>query len=573
MGDAKRDANLVATLIGVSSADGITPVTIYVDPTTHRVLTSGIAAPGGSDTYVQFNDGGALSGDAGMTYNKTTDSLTVVGTVAAGTLTEGGNAVPNATDKLSFFAATSSAEFAGVISDETGSGKVVFSTSPGFTTAANPATSDGATLGTTSLMWSDIFLAAGAVINFNNGDVTITHTSNVITIDGGTLAMATNKITGVGDPTNAQDVATKAYVDAVAQGLSVKPSAIVATTAVLDTYVYANGSSGVGATITMVATGVIAIDGHNLALNDVVLVKNETAGNAPYNGLYTVTVAGALGVALVLTRHTSMDTTLEFAGGFVFVEIGTVNAAAGFVCTNSAAVTVGSTSIAFTQFSGAGEITAGNGLTKTGNTIDAVGTADRISVSADAIDIAATYAGQISITILGTVITGNVDAVVSASSLTVAGKVELATSAEINTGTDTTRTMPIDQFVASNRNVRYILYRVIDSATDWSANGTTVVGGDLELPFTGTITEIGAYVDTAGTTGTAIVDVNLNGTTLMTTNKLSFDSTEKSTRTAATAPTLTTTAVTVGDLITVDIDTNHTTKSKGLTVRLGIRMT
>lgn len=161
--------------------------------------------------------------------------------------------------------------------------------------------------------------------------------------------------------------------------------------------------------------------------------------------------------------------------------------------------------------------------------------------------------------------------IVSASSLTLAGKVELATTAEINTGTDSTRAMPVDQFVASNRNVRYVFYRIIEATTDTST-GTTK-GGDFEAPFTGTITEIGAYVDTAGTTGTMIVDVNKNGTTLMTTDKVSIDTTEKSSRTAATAPTLTTTSITAGDLITFDIDAVHTTAAKGLTVRIGIRMT
>ena len=170
------------------------------------------------------------------------------------------------------------------------------------------------------------------------------------------------------------------------------------------------------------------------------------------------------------------------------------------------------------------------------------------------------------------VIDSNSLVVISPASLTVAGIVELATSAEINTGTDSTRAMPVDQFVGSNRNVRYVNWRVLTPTVEWSADGTTVVGGDLEVPFTGTIVEIGAYVDTAGTTGTAIVDVNLNGSTIMTTNKLKWDSTEKSTRTySGTAPGLTTTAVTAGDILTVDIDTNHTTKSKGLTIRLGIR--
>lgn len=158
-----------------------------------------------------------------------------------------------------------------------------------------------------------------------------------------------------------------------------------------------------------------------------------------------------------------------------------------------------------------------------------------------------------------------------AATLTATGVVELATTAEINTGTDTTRAIPIDQFVASARNVRYFLYRVVEATTDTAV--ATTKGGDLEIPITGTITEIGAYVDTAGTTGTMTIDVNLNGTTLMTTNKITIDTTEKSSRTAATAPALTTTAITAGDLITVDIDAIHTTAAKGLTIRIGIRLT
>ncbi len=161
--------------------------------------------------------------------------------------------------------------------------------------------------------------------------------------------------------------------------------------------------------------------------------------------------------------------------------------------------------------------------------------------------------------------------IVTAASLTVAGKVELATTTEIDTGTDTTRAMSIDQFVASTRNVRFILYRVVEATTNCAV--ATTKGGDLEIPITGTITEIGAYVDTAGTTGTMTVDVNKNGTTLMTTNKITIDTTEKSSRTAATAPALTTTTITAGDLITVDIDAIHTTAGKGLTIRLGIRLT
>lgn len=175
-------------------------------------------------------------------------------------------------------------------------------------------------------------------------------------------------------------------------------------------------------------------------------------------------------------------------------------------------------------------------------------------------------------TALRDVLLSNLHKALTAATTALAGVVELATSTEIDTGTDGSRAMPVDQFVASKRNVRFVFLRVVNAASDWSADGSTTVGGDFVSPVAGTIVDIYAYSDTAGTTGTAIVDVNLNGTTIMTTNKLKWDSTEKSTRTySGTAPGLTTTTLAINDIITVDIDTNHTTKSKGLTVVLAVR--
>jgi len=158
------------------------------------------------------------------------------------------------------------------------------------------------------------------------------------------------------------------------------------------------------------------------------------------------------------------------------------------------------------------------------------------------------------------------------TTLTGADTIPLTDSAASNAAKKITWTNFLTQIKTDY--IRYIYIRVVGATTDWSADGTTSIGGDFECPIAGTITEIGAFVDTAGTTGTAIVDVNLNGSTIMTTNKLKWDSTEKSTRTySGTAPGLTTTAVVAGDIFTVDIDTNHTTKSKGLTIRLGIKQT
>ncbi len=174
-------------------------------------------------------------------------------------------------------------------------------------------------------------------------------------------------------------------------------------------------------------------------------------------------------------------------------------------------------------------------------------------------------------TALGTVTTGNADAIVTNSSKIAKGKVELATTAEIDTGTDSTRAIPVDQYVASDRNVRYVDWRVLDKGTAQLV--ITNVAGDFEFPFTGTVVSIGAYVDTAGTTGTATYDVNLAGTTIMTTNKITIDTGEKSSRTAATAPALTTTAITAGDILTADVDAIHTTPASGLVIRIGVRQT
>lgn len=166
--------------------------------------------------------------------------------------------------------------------------------------------------------------------------------------------------------------------------------------------------------------------------------------------------------------------------------------------------------------------------------------------------------------------TSDATSYVSAASTILAGKVELATTAEINTGTDNERAMPVDQFVASNRNMRYFNIRVLDPS---SFNFVTdVIGGDFECPITGTITEIGAWVDTAGTTGVGTIDVNKNGVTILST-KITIDSTEKTSRTALTPAVISVSAIAAGDIITVDLDGIQTTPAKGLVIRVGIRMT
>ena len=201
------------------------------------------------------------------------------------------------------------------------------------------------------------------------------------------------------------DAANKAYVDSARSGLDVKQSARLATNAALPTFTH---SAGV---LTASANGGLTVDGTTLSdpadVGIRILVKNETSTNAPYNGIYTVTAVGDAGNPWVLTRATDANSNDEVtAGMFVFVEQGTAWADSGWVLTTDGTITLGTTGLTFVQFSAAGQSIAGNGLTKTGNTIDVVGTADRITANADSIDIASTYVGQSSITTLGTITTG-----------------------------------------------------------------------------------------------------------------------------------------------------------------------
>lgn len=231
-----------------------------------------------------------------------------------------------------------------------------------------------------------------------------TNTLDSLAAPVATVDMNSQLISGLADPVNDQDAATKLYVDSTAQGLDTKASVKAATTANL-TATYANGTSGVGATLTNNgAQTAIVIDGDNLSVSDRVLIKNQTA--AAENGIYVVTTVGDGSSNWVLTRSADMDAASEIPSAYCFVEGGNTNASNGYTCVTEAPVTVGTTAVTWEQFSGAGQIIAGDGLVKSGNTIDAVGTADRISVSANAIDIAASYVGQTTLTTLGTITTG-----------------------------------------------------------------------------------------------------------------------------------------------------------------------
>ena len=265
---------------------------------------------------------------------------------------------------------------------------------------------DGITIGSTDTSLGDTITALPGLTQVVVDDITIDG-SVVSTTAGNTSISLTPHGTGtVTVPSGYQgrsgftsdSLANKAYVDSVANGLDVKASVRVATTANLG----ATYSNGAGTLTNSGSQAALAIDGVTLIAQDRVLVKNQTAG--AQNGFYKVTTVGDGSSNWVLTRTPDADAASELtAGAFTFAEEGTANGDNGYVLSTDGAVTLGTTAITFEQFSGAGQITAGNGLTKNGNTIDAVGTSNRISVAADTIDISTSYVGQTSITTLGTI--------------------------------------------------------------------------------------------------------------------------------------------------------------------------
>ena len=231
----------------------------------------------------------------------------------------------------------------------------------------------------------------------------------------GSINVNSARITGLAEPVDPTDAATKGYVDAARSGLDVKQSVRAATTE----------------PITL--SGIQTIDNVSLAAGDRVLVKDQN--DEAFNGVYVVD-------ALAWSRADDFDDDEEVtAGVFFFVEEGQTHADSGWVLTADNPLTVGTSQLTFTQFSGAGQIIAGAALTKTGNQLDVAvainggievagdelqikstiagngltfsngildvgGTADRISVTSNAVDISVNYAGQVSINTVGTIASG-----------------------------------------------------------------------------------------------------------------------------------------------------------------------
>jgi hypothetical protein len=190
---------------------------------------------------------------------------------------------------------------------------------------------------------------ASKTVRYYNGTVWIDlGRLNQITSPNAALAMNSQQITGLAEPTSAQDAATKAYADNIAGGLAWKDSVRAATTAnAVLASAYENGDT---------------LDGVVLATGDRILIKNQSAGAE--NGIYTVNASGAP------TRAADADSSTDIRSAAVWVEEGTTNADSAWVLTTNAPLTLGSTALTFTQFGAGGTAyTAGTGISIGGNVI------------------------------------------------------------------------------------------------------------------------------------------------------------------------------------------------------------
>lgn len=197
-------------------------------------------------------------------------------------------------------------------------------------------------------MEADLDMGGFAITNTAGGDLgtMAVQNANAVAITGGTIG-------GLPTPTNSGDAAPKSYVDLVASGLHIHPAVNRATTAALAANTYANGASGVGATLTGNVNGSIgSIDGAIPSAGNRLLVKDEVTQS--HNGAYTVTTVGDGSNPYVLTRATDADTAAEMTGGDSFLVLaGTTNINTTWVNTTPV-VTMGTTSIVFAQFAAGG---------------------------------------------------------------------------------------------------------------------------------------------------------------------------------------------------------------------------
>lgn len=375
---------------------------------------------------------------------------------------------------------------------------------------------------------------------FAAGNITA---SGVLTVSGtgqsslaGNLNMGNRNIVGLAEPVNSTDAATKQYVDAIAEGLHIHAPCAAATPANLaeitgGTITYDNGTSGVGATLTVSGGTYGNIDGVNIAVtNTRILVKSEA--NAAHNGIYVYSNA------TVLTRSLDFDTPTEMAGGdFTFVQQGTLYNDTGWVCTDPV-ITVGTSAVNFVQFSGAGTYTAGTGLTLNGSqfsisntavTASSYGGTDAVATftvnaqgqltAASNTAIAANAANLSGTTLAATIVNSSLTSVGNLTALTVTGNISgnfITAAEEVLANRFEGNGYQLTSINAANisgtvANANYALYSNTVLAS--SQPNITSVGNLTSLTVSGNIS--GNYILGNGSQLTGLISANSFGNILV----------------------------------------------------------
>ena len=372
--DVTNGGTGTTTLTGYLKGNGVAPFSASATiPTTDLAGTISNAQLANSAITINGNSV-SLGGSTTITSN-TTNALTI-GTGLTGTSFNGSSAVTIAIDST----------VATLTGSQTLTNKTISGASNTLSNIGNSSlTNSSVTIGSSNLaLGGTLTTLAGMSISgstntlTNIGNSSLTNSS--LTIGTTNIALGATSLTLGGltsvtvtqDPVAALDLATKQYVDSVAEGLHIHEACAAATTGTLasitgGTVTYNNGTAGVGATLTL-SVPLTTLDGYTLLNTNRILVKNEAA--QANNGIYTWATGGT-----VLTRATDFDTAAEMASGdFTFVTNGSQYGNTGWVQTDPV-TTVGTSPVVWIQFSGAGTYTAGTGLTLTGTQFSITNTA------------------------------------------------------------------------------------------------------------------------------------------------------------------------------------------------------